>query len=76
MGQSAQRCDSDRDVQAATWDNTRRRMISCLGEALITGCALKRLLNRFYNSVDQKNKRIATYIKNILEVIFIELSST
>ena len=59
--------DSDRDVQAATWDNTRRRMISCLGEALITGCALKRLLNRFYNSVDQKNKRIATYIKNILE---------
>ena len=59
--------DSDRDVQAATWDNTRRKMISCLGEALITGCALKRLLNRFYNSVDQKNKRIATYIKNILE---------
>ena len=59
--------DSDREVQAAAWDSARRRIISCFREALVTGCALKRLLGRFYISVGQKNVRVGTYIKSILE---------
>ena len=63
----AKLADADREVQASQWEVSRRRLITCLREALITGCGLKRLLNRFYNAVDDKNKRVGTYVKSILE---------